>query len=120
MTIRRQHFIFGALCVQALAGMVIFGLIYLSHETFAVSCCVVGLLAAAVIFFWSLLSFRRYRLRAVVGLIVGLIVFWLLLIIPGYVEAKRRALTTRPNQATEQTWPSHFGCNPTLALRFSR
>ena len=93
----RQHLTFGALCVFAPSAMIVFALMCLSHETFAAGCSLVGLLAALVVFFWSLFSIRRHPLRAVFGIFICLVVFWLLLIIPGYVEAKRRRLVMRPN-----------------------
>jgi len=97
MTIPRQHLVFGALCVLAPSAMAICGFMHLSHETFAVTCSVIGLFAAAIVFIWSIFSFRQYRLRAVIGIVMCVIVFWLLVIIPGYVEAKRQGLARLPN-----------------------
>jgi len=117
MTLVRQHLMFGALCMVAPSAMVAFGLMYVSHETFAVASSVIGLLAAATIFFWSLFSSRRYRIRAVIGIIVCLVVFWLLLIIPGYVKAKRHGLAmwstylsflSRPGM---QEWELRLSCD---------
>ena len=90
MTLPRQHFLFGALSVLAPSGMFVYGGVYLSHEMVAVTCSIISLLAAGIVFVWLLLTFRHFRLRAVTGIISCLIVLWLLIIIPGYVEAKRQ------------------------------
>ena len=114
MTATRQHFVFAALCLVAPSALLVFGITYLSHQGFAVGCSVVGLFAAITLFFWSLFTFRRHTIRAVIGIVVCLVVFWLLLVIPGYIEAKRRGLHAAwPNQTLEAKRRAHAGCNRT-------
>src|SRR5439155_313625 len=106
MTLNRQFLVFSSLCLLAPTAFVLYALTYLIHQRFAVACSVAGFAFSVVLFGWSLWSLRRHRVRAVVGLVVCLVVFWLILIIPGYVEAKKRGLHGGPNQTVQRTGAS--------------
>lgn len=47
--------------------------------------------AIVVLLVWSLSLFGRARRLCVLGLVSSVVTLWLLLVIPGYVEARRRA-----------------------------
>ena len=69
---------------------------------------------------WSLLLVSRARFFAVVGLVALVVTFWMLIMIPGYIEAKRRSV--QPHQSSQYRSPSLWsfaGKLPTIAFLHS-
>ena len=95
-----QMIAFSLLCVTAPMAFVMYALTYPSNRSVADLCSTVGFVIFLLLFVWSVWSLRRHRARAIVGLLMSAVVFWLLLIIPGYVKAKEMQ---QPKQPVEQT-----------------
>lgn len=84
------------LWVTAPMAFVTYALTYASNRSFADGCSTVGFVVLLLLFAWSLWSLRGHRGRAIVGLLMCAVVFWLLLIVPGYVKAKEMQQPKQP------------------------
>jgi uncharacterized membrane protein len=98
----KQTIAFSLLCVAAPMAFVMYALTYPSNRSVADLCSTVGFVLFLLLFAWSLWSLRRHRGRAIVGLLASAAVFWLLLIIPGYVKAKEVEQLKQPAEQTNR------------------
>ena len=87
---------FVALSFCAPVTLLLFFRVYRHNETAASVCLLLGVLLTLVLGGWSLLSVLRQPRRAFLGVIVCAYCLWLVLVIPGYVEAVKRHLTPGP------------------------
>jgi len=82
-------------------SFVMYALTYPSNHSVADRCSTVGFVLFLLLFAWSLWSLRPHRARAIVGLLASTVVFWLLLVIPGYVKAKEVEQLKQPVKQNE-------------------
>jgi hypothetical protein len=95
---------FIALGIAAPGAFLLFYPIYRRSETAAWAFMICGVLFGLALFGWSLWSFRRQPGRAIIGLVICGYCFWQVLVIPGYVEAVKRHLTSkRSNKLLQAT-----------------
>jgi hypothetical protein len=95
---------FIGLCVCAPAAFLIFYPLFRQSESAAWVLMICGAIFGLVLFGWSLWSFRRQPVRAIIGLVICGYCFWQVLVIPGYVKAVQSHLTIQwPNQSPEPT-----------------
>jgi hypothetical protein len=86
---------FIGLSVCAPAAFLLFYPIYRRSELAAWAFMICGVLFGILLFGWSLWSFRRQPARAIIGLLICGYCFWQVLVIPGYVEAVKRRVTSQ-------------------------
>jgi hypothetical protein len=100
----KSQIIFIGLCICAPAAFLLFYPVYRQSEPTAWALLNLGAAFGLVLFGWSLWSFRRHPLRAMIGLAICSYCFWQTLVIPGYVKAMQNHLASQwPNNSPEPT-----------------
>jgi hypothetical protein len=98
---KRQTIAFTLLCLTAPMAFVMYVMTYSSNRSLADACSTVGFVLLLLLLVWSVWSLRRRRRQAIVGLLMSAVVFWLLLIIPGYVKAKEMQQLKEPIESRD-------------------